>query len=300
MWIGASCVAHVAIVAGLSRKPHTPPIPPFEPIELEVDFEAALPTEPQPQEAPPTTEPTNPADPGLAREPSAQHANAVVPTAERGPSGTEAATAPVASTGTWSVSAFQPNGIAILPAPNYGGTATPNARPAPQPEPVAPGQVSQTGGLREALAAKDTARGLGRGGAAVSAAHQASYLAPNSGRLVLALTFDASGAAISVQIAERSDADPSWDNYAKAVLAQAKKKASITLPSGARGLVVTLTIDSSVVLPSGASAGSSVKIDGARRDDEMSGSQGHFDLSDLGSQPKKRVSARVVKESVVY
>lgn len=291
-----SCLAHVAIVLVSARKHEPPQALDLTPIELELDV-APTTSELRPSE-PTAEQPAEPTALSNSAAAAAHAANAVVPTTATEPAETEASTGPVASTGTWSVSPFASKGIAILPAPNYGSLAPNTAKP--QPEPMAPGQVSQSGGLKEALAQADTARGFGRGGAAVSAAHLASNEAPSSGRLVLALTFDASGAAISVQIAERSDGDPSWDNYAKAVLAHAKKKASLTLPPGARGLVVTLSIDSKVVLPSGSAPGESVGFDGMKKGSGTTDGQGHFDLSDVGSQPRKRVSARVVKESVVY
>lgn len=295
-WVVLSCVVHLGLLVVSPRRAPAPTVD-VTPTELEFEeleswSEPAAPAEPsQPSEPAAATAPTT-AKPAAAQAPIA---NAVVPSQEPGASTSEASTAPVASHGSWSLSPFASQGIAILPAPNYAGANLPATKP--QPEPLAPAPVSQTGGLKEALAQGDTARGLGRGGAAVSAAHLASAQAPNQGRLLLALTFDASGAAVSVQIADRSDGDPSWDEYAKAVLAHAKKKPSLTLPPGARGLVVTLSVESKVVMPSGASAGESAGFGKGKGDVSVSG--GHFDLSDLGSQPKKRVSARVVRESVV-
>jgi hypothetical protein len=270
------------VLLGSHRQRSIPPL--TVPGEFEIE------TEPQQAEAQPT-ETNVPGEPAAAaaatREASLRQSNAVVPSQDTGAAPSEAA--PVASGGSWSVSAFKPSGIAILPPTNYAGM--PPAPVAPKPEVTAPGQVSQTGGLREALAAHDTEHGTGRGGSAVSAAHQASNEAPSSGRLVLSLTFDASGAPTSVHIAERSDGDPTWDSYARAVLALAKKKPARALPDGAKGMVVTMTVESRMVLPSGSDPGDSTKI---------SGLGGSFDLGDVGAAPKKRVTARILKESLVY
>lgn len=281
-WIVGSCCVHVAAVLVLgSQRPHPAP-----PVVVPVEFEIETTSEPE-QAEPTAAVPGDPAAPATATLPSERHANAVVPSQDTGPAQAEAA--PVASGSSWSVSAFKSGPVAILPPTDYA--AMPALSAAPRPEPVAPGQVSQTGGLRDALAAKDTALGLGRGGAAVSAAHQASNEAPSSGRLVLSLTFDASGAATSVQIGDRSDPDPTWDSYARAVLALAKKKPARALPEGAKGMVVTMSVESRMVLPSGSDPGSSTKVDG------LSGS---FDLGDVGAAPKKRVTARILKEAMVY
>lgn len=254
----------------------------MEPVEFEIETTA----QPSTEAAASTQLPADPtAAPAAALREA--HSNAVAPSLDVGPAQTEAA--PLASGTSWSVSAFKPAAVSILPPTNYAGMSEPSV--VPKPEPVAPGQLSQTGGLREALSASDTQRGVGRGGSAVSAAHQASSEAPSSGRLVLALTFDASGAATSVHIAERSDGDPTWDSYARAVLALAKKKPARPLPEGAKGMVVTMSVESRMVLPSGSAPGSSTKIDG------LSGS---FDLADLGAPPKKRVTAHVLKEALVY
>ncbi len=281
-WIAVSCCAHVAAVLMLgSQRQHSAPLV-VVPIEFEIETDTSL-LAPVPISA----APGDPAAPTSATQPSERHANAVAPSLDTGPALTEAA--PVASGSSWSVLAFKAGPVAILPPTDYA--AMPALSAAPKPEPVAPGQVSQSGGLRDALAAKDTALGLGRGGAAVSAAHQASNDAPSSGRLVLSLTFDASGAATSVHIAEQSGGDPAWDAYARAVLALAKKKPARALPEGAKGMVVTMSVESRMVLPSGSSPGSSTKVDG------LSGS---FDLADLGAAPKKRVTARVLNEALVY
>ena len=109
--------------------------------------------------------------------------------------------------------------------------------------------------------------------------------------MVLSLTFDASGAPTSIHIAERSDGDPTWDSYARAVLALAKKKPARALPDGAKGMVVTMSVESRMVMPSGSDPGSSTKVDGL---------SGTFDLGDLGAAPRKRVTAHVLKESLVY
>lgn len=284
-WLAASGALHVAVVLGVRGKPAPRELPPPVEVELELDTEPA----PVPVEATaPTTDPVPAPAAAIAAPTPHAAANAVTPSEDPGASHTEAA-APVASSGGWSVSAFRNPNVSIYQAPNYAAMPAPSATP--RPEATAPAQVSQTGGLREALASKDQARGLGRGGSAVSAAHQASNDAPSSGHLVLALTFDASGAATSVHIAERSDGDPSWDQYAQAVLAYAKKKGARALPEGAKSMVVTMSVDSRMVLPSGSAPGSSTHVDGL---------SGTFDLADLGAGPKKRVTAKILKEQLVY
>lgn len=285
-WIAASCAAHVLAVVLLGARRHEPELVTPAPVEFEIEteVETATPalalTTPETQQVPgdPSAAPATARDTGRA-------SNAVAPSLDVGPALTEAA--PAASGSSWSVSAFKPGAVAILPPTNYAGM--PEAAVAPKPQASAPGQLSQSGGLREALSASDTKRGVGRGGSAVSAAHQASNEAPSSGRLVLALTFDASGAATSVHIAERSDGDPTWDSYARAVLALAKKKPARALPEGAKGMVVTMTVESRMVLPSGSSSAIELKGAGAA-----------FDLGDVGASPKKRVSAHIVKESLLY
>ena len=106
-------------------------------------------------------------------------------------------------------------------------------------------------GIAEALTAADVERGLGRGGPVVSALEEVARTsdAPVRGIATFEVTVDRSGKA-DVRLDSADAEATSWAELARSMSDAVAKKA-VRVPSGARGLRVTVQIDARVQYPNG-------------------------------------------------
>lgn len=109
--------------------------------------------------------------------------------------------------------------------------------------PAAPARRPSDGGLRQGLAARDAERGLGRSSAANHAAYQAARrFAPATGSGVFDVTTDERGVVLSVTLASAPANEVDWQRVGEE-LHQLLKDRRLRVPSGARGLVARLRIE---------------------------------------------------------
>ena len=158
--------------------------------------------------------------------------------------------------------------------------ATPDATPQPR--------NTDGGRLREALHARDQALGLMHGGAVVGAAHDAAFASyAHDGRAVIEVDLDANGNATGAHVLSVSSDASAWADVARAI-AEALRARRISLPTGARGLVVTVAVDLSTRLPSGAK--------GVTLEPNGIGGGIRGDVSDIGAHGQRVVSVKFLGE----
>jgi hypothetical protein len=143
--------------------------------------------------------------------------------------------------------------------------------------------------MRTALHDHDVSLGLGGGGPVVKALEEAVSVstAPNASHAIIVAIADASGTVTQVNV-ESASADPaSFQAVAADVLARLRSQ-KVRVPEGSHGISVRLDVASSVGPPSGGGAGL-----------DMASSGAHFDLSDVGSRPRRIVHARILAEQIL-
>jgi hypothetical protein len=143
--------------------------------------------------------------------------------------------------------------------------------------------------MRTALHDQDVARGLGGGGAVVTALKAAvlASTAPLESHAILIAIADASGVVMQVDVESASDDPASFRAIADDVLARLRGQ-SIRVPAGAHGLAVRIGVESKVSAPSGGGVGLDPKSAG-----------GHFDLSDIGARSTRVIHAHILAEQIL-
>jgi hypothetical protein len=143
--------------------------------------------------------------------------------------------------------------------------------------------------MRTALHDHDVALGLGGGGPVVRALEEAVSVstAPNVSHAVLVAIADASGTVTQVNVESDSGDPSSFRAIAEDLLARLRNT-KVRVPQGSRGLVVRVDVASSLSRPSGGSVGLDAPNIG-----------GHFDMSDVGSRPRRVVHARILAEQIL-
>jgi hypothetical protein len=158
------------------------------------------------------------------------------------PSSSPVVEAPPSDWSAWS--------LATRPDLEIGGSAIREriARAAP-PEESRPKSV---GGLREELGAHDHALGLGAGGPIVGVAKDAtsSSTAPVNGYALFEATFDTAGKIADVRLLDASADARSWEDVASAIKT-AMHDRPVRIPADAKGLAVSVRVDSRWQLPDG-------------------------------------------------
>ena len=130
---------------------------------------------------------------------------------------------------------------------------------------------------------------------------------PFEGRAVFSIDVDELGLVVKVGVSESSGDRRAWDEVARAVLnALAQKR--LHMPAGAKHVAMQIEISSKVALPSGGQHPMTVDSPAAqglahmaqgqfdRAGDTPSIVSGSFDISDIGSHPRRVVGARVLSQ----
>ncbi len=141
--------------------------------------------------------------------------------------------------------------------------------------------------------------GMPRGGALIGSLNAATRAAgPTRGEALIRVTLDAHGNLDQVELLRGTASD--WSAALVSFREQAKTK-RVRLPSGARGLRVTLAVRSKVQRPSGKEVESSavgVKTPSVTEPDGLT-LRGDFDLADLSGGAQRMVHSRVIAEEVL-
>ncbi len=250
-WLVIAGAAHVALLASVrERGARVAPRVPEVTIEVTTEPEEPATATPAPSASPsplptppatplPTTPPTAPRSPTATATASAP-ASAPAPA----PASASASASPSPSASPWNgwSLAFRDPGASPSPsssaAPAHHAVDSPFDLPASDP-------LSATGGLRESLHAHDAAIGLGSGGPVLGIAESATSAsrAPVDGFAVLIATFGPDGVVADVRVVDANGDRTAWDDVASEI-ARAMKSKHVKVPPGARGVEVTLRIDS--------------------------------------------------------
>jgi hypothetical protein len=147
------------------------------------------------------------------------------------------------------------------------------------------------GALNEGLEARDRAHGLARGGVVASAAHTAALSqGPTRGHATFVVEADAGGRVRSVRTAGVNGDRALWERVARALMAALGAK-RLRVPPGARGLRVTVLVESKVQAPSGR--------DASKGNVQLQGAGVQFDVADIGAVARRLISSRIVGEEVL-
>jgi hypothetical protein len=148
--------------------------------------------------------------------------------------------------------------------------------------------------MRTILAKEDAENhGITRGGAVISAAREAAQRlgdGPTEGNVTFTVTVDTSGRVVSV-----TGGGPEWAETLKHLIELLKAKPPMSVPWDSKGLVVTISLEAAMRLPSGAKQGHAITPEigplsvGVR-----------FDLSDIGSRANRQIRTTAYSEKVVY
>ncbi len=110
---------------------------------------------------------------------------------------------------------------------------------------------SKTGGVVEALDAKDGERGLGRGGVVNAAIHDAVQASSVMGTAIFAVTIDGSG-AIRVTVSSASQDEVGWARLNESIRASvAARKDQIRMPPSGGGLRIAVQAEAKEQFPNG-------------------------------------------------
>lgn len=146
--------------------------------------------------------------------------------------------------------------------------------------------------LANGLAAGDVARGLTRGGPAVSALRLSTReIGPTRGAAVVEISVNAEGATTGVRLVGGGS---EWEAMLRKLRERLKAQV-FRVPAGATGLRLTLSVQAKVQRASGKEVGSSA-IGAEVSPLEITGD---FDVSDLSSSVQRIVSARVITEEIL-
>ena len=142
--------------------------------------------------------------------------------------------------------------------------------------------------IRGALHDHDVALGLGGGGPVISALEAAvrESTAPDESSAILIAVADPSGLLLSVDVESATDGS-SYRAVAEDVLRRLRGQ-HLRIPSGTRGLAMRIDVSSKLAAPSGGGVGLDPRHAGAQ-----------FDISDIGSRPRRAVKARVLAEQLL-
>jgi hypothetical protein len=246
--LGVATAIHVATIASL-RAPRTAPIAP----RAEDVIEIVTAPEPQPPPASVASVAPVPAPPSIApRSTPVAGAHAPVtaaPPPDPAPPTDAVVAAPAGS--AWSAwSLVMKNGAA--PSAAASPPSAPPAASRDVQQLLAPPPVSTTGGLREALAARDQDLGLGSGGPVVAVAEDAASRSrtPVNGVAVLIASFGIDGAVAEVRVVDANGDRTAWDEVATSI-AQGMKARRVKVPPGAHGVEVTVRVETRWQNPDG-------------------------------------------------
>ncbi len=213
------------------------------------------------------------------------------------PSAQRAEVAPGSSAEPWTFSPTVAEGVWL------GLRATPDA---PSSLPGSPGRREGDPGreasaasttavadsLRAALDAHDRSIGLGSGAPLVEPTREAvrTSLVPDFARAILEFTTDRAGLVVSVRVVDASSDRQAWDEVADKLARDTQKK-PLRMPPGARGVAVTMQVESKVLNASGQDPGQGVLSRAAA---------GLFEptelLMDSNAKPRRVVVAKVLSE----
>ncbi len=143
--------------------------------------------------------------------------------------------------------------------------------------------------MRTALHDHDVELGLGGGGPVVKAIEEAVSISttPNDSHAILVAIADATGTITQVNVESASGDLASFRAVAADLLARLRSQ-KMRVPEGSNGLSVRVDVASSVGPPSGGGAGLDIRKSAA-----------HFDVSDVGSLPRRIVHARILAEQIL-
>lgn len=165
--------------------------------------------------------------------------------------------------------------------------------------------------LRDGLAARDAAIGLGPEGPVLTALTEAarSSLAPERGTATFQATVDGAGLVVSLRLVGSTGGSDGWsDARDRAARSLAATKLALR---GSKGATLTIVVESDVQLPSGTKPGAAVQptlknsqvtlpnavTNNATSDSVKTYTIGEGDLSDIGARPRRVVRARLVDMS---
>jgi hypothetical protein len=200
---------------------------------------------------------------------------------------------------------------ALLPLPSATSTPTAAAPRAvdlgldgrwallPRSDRPAPSRAERAQLRLDAVLAEDRAkRGQGRGVALIAPLSAAVRAAgPLRGAAIIVVAVDAGGNLRSVQLTQGSQAE--WSAAVNAFRERAKSK-HIALPSGARGMTLTLSVRSSVTRPSGKSAdAATVQTKKPAFEPDGLTLRGGFDVGDAAGTLQRTVTAELLSEEVL-
>lgn len=290
---GFALALHAAAIGALFTGSRAPP-----PIDDSPVVEVTIETPPrEPEEAPrpePEAERPAPSDTTVAATPLARNAATskhpdeavIVSEAPPGPSSSASEGWAPQWTMPQGINLGLDGGIAWRPSLNPStGDGTGEGAPATRPD---------VGMIRSALAEHDRELGFGSGGRITSAVRDANRVIADlrEGAATMQVVTDATGHVVSVRLVDVTSNERGWTEAAEAVRS-ALGKSTLQVPSGARGVVVTVRIEVAMRLPSGArGSGVSSLING-------DGVGGTADLSDLGARPRAVAKTRVLSEEAL-
>jgi hypothetical protein len=266
-------------------------------LDQEPAIEVTLDQPPPPEEAPRPEPPLEPAAPGEVSPPTATlvaRNNAPSRRVEEPVLMTEAPPGPSASASEgWAMPVTVPHGINLG---LDGGIAwRPSLNPAGDEGggDLTPAQRRDVGGLRSGLAERDRDLGFGSGGRIASAVRDADRAIAElrDGAATIQFVTDAAGNVVSVRVVDVTSNERGWTEAAEAIRSALKQR-PLTVPSGARGKVVTVRVEVAMRLPSGSQGG----VRGLANGDGVGGAA---DLSDIGARPRAVAKSRVLSEEAL-
>jgi hypothetical protein len=249
---------HASVLAWLTlraiRRPARPPSAETQPVEVELDVPTAPPAPPAHHEQPAASAPVLPARKAFAH--VAPGAAATEPRAAL-PVPVEPAP-PTEAKGD--VAESPPAGFRMAPPGISAPLVSPNLFLASGPR-EGEGEHAVDRAVRQTLSDRDKNLGLGASGPVVSALEGVARTstAEVESHAVFEVVADGEGRVVSVALSEASEGWGAWREVGKELLAAMAKK-RVRVRHGARGLAMTIAIDSREALPSGAAPGVNVTL----------------------------------------
>lgn len=246
-----AAIAHLAATGAIALVPVRAAlaprvVAPFDPVDLALDDE-----EPTAHDEPSGAAPALAATP-VARSPMAALGPALRPGGATSPMTGDAPGATSPSTGDV---AGDPGGEPWrfdVARPTFDATARGLVKPSPTaPNDAPPKSGSTTGGVTEALDARDRALGLSRGGEVLSAMEDVARHgdAPIRGGATFDVVVDARG-SVAVSLVDASEGHEAWARQV-AAMRDAVGRRHVRLPPGAKGLKITVRLESRVTYVDG-------------------------------------------------